>query len=191
MVSTHNRWLIQIPRLWRIYRTKPGKDDRSFIEMLENIFVPMFEATLHPEDHPEVYEVLKHVVGFDSVDDEGSPEVNMEAIEDGALQHLIFLLIFCHLLKCRRYVLLNVRRSGRRERIQAIGGSYTIFGRTSKCSINSEKLEVSIPLLCGLMLGRQAIPCTSPPLTCYASPLTTESIWTYKSVFSIFTIWIR
>ena len=76
MVSTHNRWLIQIPRLWRIYRTKPGKDDRSFIEMLENIFVPMFEATLHPEDHPEVYEVLKHVVGFDSVDDEGSPEVN-------------------------------------------------------------------------------------------------------------------
>jgi AMP deaminase len=82
MVSTHNRWLIQIPRLWRIYHDKPGKDDRSFIEMLENIFVPMFEATLHPEDHPEVYEVLKHVVGFDSVDDEGSPEVIMKTIED-------------------------------------------------------------------------------------------------------------
>ena len=78
VISTHNRWLIQVPRLWRIYRTKPGKDDRSYLEMLENIFVPMFEATLYPDQHPEVYECLKHVVGFDSVDDEGSHEVRVE-----------------------------------------------------------------------------------------------------------------
>jgi len=42
--------------------------------MLDNIFLPMFEATLHPEQHPEVAELLKHVVGLDSVDDEGAQE---------------------------------------------------------------------------------------------------------------------
>lgn len=74
VISTHNRWLIQIPRLWRIFRAKPGKTDRSFLEMLENIFIPMFEATLYPDENPEIAEALKHIVGFDSVDDEGSPE---------------------------------------------------------------------------------------------------------------------
>lgn len=42
--------------------------------MLVNIFAPIAEATLYPEDHPEVAELLKHIVGFDSVDDEGNPE---------------------------------------------------------------------------------------------------------------------
>lgn len=75
VISTNNRWLIQIPRLWRIFRTKPGKNARTFLEMLENIFTPMFEATLYPNQHPKVAEVLKHIVGIDSVDDEGSSEV--------------------------------------------------------------------------------------------------------------------
>jgi AMP deaminase len=77
MISTNNRWLVQIPRLWRIYSKKPKEDgapDRSFMEMIENIFVPLFEATLYPEKHPEVAEVLKHIVGIDSVDDEGAIE---------------------------------------------------------------------------------------------------------------------
>lgn len=74
VLSDSNRWLIQIPRLWRIYCTKPGCSNRSFLEMLENIFVPMFEATLYPEEHPEISEALKHIVGIDSVDDEGSAE---------------------------------------------------------------------------------------------------------------------
>lgn len=77
VLSSSNRWLIQIPRLWRIYSAKPvanGQPARSFLEMIENIFVPMFEATLYPEEHPEVAEVLKHIVGLDSVDDEGALE---------------------------------------------------------------------------------------------------------------------
>jgi AMP deaminase len=76
VISTNNRWLIQIPRLWRIYSTKPGLDNPSFLEMLENIFVPMFEATLYPDKHPKIAETLKHIVGIDSVDDEGSAEVS-------------------------------------------------------------------------------------------------------------------
>lgn len=78
VLSSHNRWLVQIPRLWRIYQNKPGKgDDRSFQDMLDNVFIPVFEATLYPEEHPEVAELLKHIVGFDSVDDEGSHEVSL------------------------------------------------------------------------------------------------------------------
>lgn len=74
VISTNNRWMIQIPRLWRIYSNKPGSFNRCFLEMLENIFTPMFEATLYPDKHPKVAECLKHIVGFDSVDDEGEPE---------------------------------------------------------------------------------------------------------------------
>jgi len=79
VLSSRNRWLVQIPRLWRIYQSKGGRrqqkqQERSFQDMLENIFSPIFEATLNPEENPEVAEVLTHIVGFDSVDDEGSPE---------------------------------------------------------------------------------------------------------------------
>lgn len=74
LVSESNRWMIQIPRLWRIFSMKPGNHGSGFNEMLENIFAPMFEATLHPETKPKLAEALKHVVGIDSVDDEGASE---------------------------------------------------------------------------------------------------------------------
>jgi AMP deaminase len=78
VLSSHNRWIVQIPRLWRIYASKAKvKGERSFQDMLENIFRPLFEATINPEKHPEVAELLIHVVGFDSVDDEGSAEVRL------------------------------------------------------------------------------------------------------------------
>jgi len=74
MISSHNRWMVQIPRLWRIYSKKPvppGAPPRSFLEMIENIFAPLFEATLYPDEHPEIAKAIQHIVGFDSVDDEG------------------------------------------------------------------------------------------------------------------------
>jgi len=74
VLSPNNRWMIQIPRLWRIYSSKPSISDAAFSDMLQNIFVPMFEATLEPQKHPKVAEVLKHIVGIDSVDDEGAAE---------------------------------------------------------------------------------------------------------------------
>jgi len=82
MISTHNRWLVQVPRLWRVYRSR-GKDGdgRSFQDMLENLFGPLFDATLRPEEHPEVAELLTHIVGFDSVDDEGAPEAPLTSAE--------------------------------------------------------------------------------------------------------------
>ena len=75
VLSSHNRWHIQVPRLWRIFKMK--NPTRTFQDMLDNIFLPMFEATVHPEKHPEIAELLKNVVGIDSVDDEGAHEVRM------------------------------------------------------------------------------------------------------------------
>ncbi|XP_036007158.1 AMP deaminase 2 isoform X2 [Fundulus heteroclitus] len=70
--SDNVRWLIQVPRLFDVYQTK--KQLVNFQEMLENIFMPLFEATIDPGSHPELHLFLEHVVGFDSVDDESKPE---------------------------------------------------------------------------------------------------------------------
>ncbi|XP_018518574.1 AMP deaminase 2-like [Lates calcarifer] len=42
--------------------------------MLENIFMPLFEATINLGSHPELHLFLQHVVGFDSIGDESKPE---------------------------------------------------------------------------------------------------------------------
>lgn len=70
------RWLIQIPRLYSSYKEKNLV--ASFEEMLMNIFVPAFEATIDPASHPEVYVLLQQVVGFDSVDDESIPQIKLD-----------------------------------------------------------------------------------------------------------------
>ncbi|XP_038866525.1 AMP deaminase 2-like isoform X2 [Salvelinus namaycush] len=70
--SDNVRWLIQVPRLFDVYCTK--KQLANFQEMMENIFMPLFEVTINPRSHPELHLFLQHVVGFDSVDDESKPE---------------------------------------------------------------------------------------------------------------------
>uniref|UniRef100_A0A7N6FJX0 AMP deaminase n=1 Tax=Anabas testudineus TaxID=64144 RepID=A0A7N6FJX0_ANATE len=70
--SNNVRWLVQVPRLFDVYHTK--KQLCNFQEMLENIFMPLFEVTVNPGSHPELHLFLQHVVGFDSVDDESKPE---------------------------------------------------------------------------------------------------------------------
>ncbi|KAJ1137806.1 hypothetical protein NDU88_004202 [Pleurodeles waltl] len=70
--SNNVRWLIQVPRLFDVYRSK--KQLANFQEMLANIFMPLFEATVNPASHPELHLFLEHVDGFDSVDDESKPE---------------------------------------------------------------------------------------------------------------------
>ncbi|XP_067095477.1 AMP deaminase 2 isoform X2 [Osmerus mordax] len=70
--SDNVRWLVQVPRLFDVYHAK--KQLSNFQEMLENIFMPLFEVTINPGSHPELHLFLQHVVGFDSVDDESKPE---------------------------------------------------------------------------------------------------------------------
>lgn len=42
-----------------VYRTK--RQLANFQEMLENIFLPLYEATIHPAQHPELHLFLEHV----------------------------------------------------------------------------------------------------------------------------------
>lgn len=70
---SHNvRWLIQIPRLYDIY--KSGGIVESFDEIVRNIFKPLFEVSKDPSSHPKLHIFLQRVIGFDSVDDESKPD---------------------------------------------------------------------------------------------------------------------
>ncbi|XP_025052501.1 AMP deaminase 3 isoform X5 [Alligator sinensis] len=73
--SPHMRWIIQIPRIYDIFRSKNLLP--TFGKMLENIFLPLFEATINPKDHKELHLFLKYVTGFDSVDDESKHSGHM------------------------------------------------------------------------------------------------------------------
>ncbi|XP_072379664.1 AMP deaminase 2 isoform X2 [Diabrotica undecimpunctata] len=72
--SDNVRWLIQVPRLFDIFKT--NKVLSCFQEVIDNIFLPLFEVTAKPSSHPELHNFLQYVIGFDSVDDESKPEKN-------------------------------------------------------------------------------------------------------------------
>lgn len=55
----------QLPRLYNIYRQQGTIE--HFGQMIDNIFVPLFEATRDPASHPHLHMFLKTVVGFDMV----------------------------------------------------------------------------------------------------------------------------
>lgn len=66
---SHNvRWLIQVPRLYNIY--KKGGLVKNFKDIIDNLFKPLFEVTKDPSSHPKLFIFLQRVIGFDSVDDE-------------------------------------------------------------------------------------------------------------------------
>eukprot|EP01080_Neovahlkampfia_damariscottae_P001011 gene1011-9917_t len=73
LICQNIRWMIQIPRLFEI--NKKTTNMKTFQEMLENIFEPLFEVTKDPSSDPELHAFLKMVVAFDQVDDESLPEV--------------------------------------------------------------------------------------------------------------------
>ncbi|XP_069760089.1 AMP deaminase 3-like isoform X2 [Narcine bancroftii] len=77
--SPNIRWMIQVPRIYDIFQTK--KILPSFGKMLENIFLPLFEATINPKQNPELHLFLKYVTGFDSVDDESKHTAHMFSIK--------------------------------------------------------------------------------------------------------------
>mmetsp|Transcript_93106 Transcript_93106/g.267872 ORF Transcript_93106/g.267872 Transcript_93106/m.267872 type:complete len:353 (-) Transcript_93106:9-1067(-) len=71
LLSPNIRWMIQIPRLYSLYKT--SGQIKSFREMLENIFAPIFDATVDPAAHPNISDFLEGISGFDTVDDESAP----------------------------------------------------------------------------------------------------------------------
>ncbi|KAJ8612487.1 hypothetical protein MRB53_037416 [Persea americana] len=70
---SHNvRWLIQVPRLFDVYRTSGLMS--NFEQVIQNLFQPLFEVTKDPTSHPKLHVFLQRVIGFDSVDDESKVE---------------------------------------------------------------------------------------------------------------------
>lgn len=72
MCHATNRWMVQIPRLFALYRRSGMLN--SFQQMLDNIFAPIWDASMYPERHPFLNYFLHHVSGFDSVDNESGRE---------------------------------------------------------------------------------------------------------------------
>ncbi|OHE91763.1 AMP deaminase, partial [Colletotrichum orchidophilum] len=70
---SHNvRWLIQIPRLYDVYKASGLMD--TFEQVVKNVFEPLFEVSRDPSSHPKLHVFLQRVIGFDSVDDESKVE---------------------------------------------------------------------------------------------------------------------
>lgn len=72
LISPNVRWLIQVPRLYDMYKTT--KMMENFEAVIINVFQPLFEVTKDPSSHPKLHVFLHRVIGFDSVDDESKVE---------------------------------------------------------------------------------------------------------------------
>lgn len=72
LVSHNVRWLIQIPRLYDVFKSTGLMD--NFEQIVTNVFKPLFEVTKDPNSHPKLFVFLQRVIGFDCVDDESKPE---------------------------------------------------------------------------------------------------------------------
>lgn len=72
LFSPNVRWLIQVPRLYEVYKANKTVD--NFQNLLSNVFKPLFACTMNPQKHPKMHMFLQRVVGFDLVDDESKVE---------------------------------------------------------------------------------------------------------------------
>ncbi|KAL9085342.1 MAG: hypothetical protein Q9165_007633 [Trypethelium subeluteriae] len=72
LFSPNVRWLIQIPRLYDVYKSNGSME--NFEQIVLNLFQPLFEVTKDPSQHPKLHVFLQRVIGFDSVDDESKTE---------------------------------------------------------------------------------------------------------------------
>ena len=82
------RWLIQIPRLYDVYKVNgsienfedivrsTGSPVDSIFDLHDwtDVFQPLFEVTKDPSSHPKLHVFLQRVIGFDTVDDESKTE---------------------------------------------------------------------------------------------------------------------
>jgi AMP deaminase len=66
------RWVIQVPRLFDVYKARNILN--NYGQLLENLFLPLFEVSLDPSSHPQLHTFLQQVIAFDSVDDESKQE---------------------------------------------------------------------------------------------------------------------
>ena len=106
-------WMIQLPRLFNIYKAQGTM--KNFQQMLDNIFIPLFEVTIDPSSHPELHHFLKTVVGFDMVDDESKPErrpnKHMRVPEEWNVNHNPAYSYYAYYVYANLYTLNKLRES--------------------------------------------------------------------------------
>ncbi|MEQ2254449.1 AMP deaminase 3 [Ilyodon furcidens] len=83
--SPNMRWMIQVPRIYDIFKSK--KLVSNFGKIVENIFLPLFKASVNPQNHKELHVFLKYVSGFDSVDDESKHSNHMFSYKSPKPEH--------------------------------------------------------------------------------------------------------
>lgn len=77
LASRNVRWMIQIPRLYEIYKAQGLV--QSFQDMIDNLFLPLWEVSVNPEVDLPLHHFLTLVVGIDMVDDESKQESARDA----------------------------------------------------------------------------------------------------------------
>ena len=75
LTSDNVRYLVQIPRLYDIYRANGTVE--CFQQLLDSIFEPLFAVSIDPSSNPKLSRFLEHCVGFDCVDDESKGDPRM------------------------------------------------------------------------------------------------------------------
>ena len=60
--------MVQFPRIFHVCKGK--REDYTFETYMNNLFEPLFRATMYPDENPVLTQFLETVSGFDSVDDE-------------------------------------------------------------------------------------------------------------------------
>lgn len=80
LASQSVRWMIQIPRIYNVY--KKNGSIKNMQEMLDNIFIPLFENTLNPQSNLELFTFLNCIVGIDSVDDESVVDSSLDIFDN-------------------------------------------------------------------------------------------------------------
>ena len=81
---SNNKWMVQNPRVYSACRKGDSwcTGVHSYSDILDNFFRPLFEATLHPEKEENINLAffLKHLSGFDSVNDESNVDAELRII---------------------------------------------------------------------------------------------------------------
>lgn len=76
MASSHNRWMIALPRNYPSLFKKGVV--KNFGEFLDHLFSPLWDISLHPAKDTKFHYFLTHVSGFDCVDEESNIDAPMD-----------------------------------------------------------------------------------------------------------------
>jgi len=70
MASSHNRWMIALPRNYPELHKKGAV--KSLGDFLQHLFSPLWDISLHPAKDTKFHYFLTHVSGFDCIDEESN-----------------------------------------------------------------------------------------------------------------------